>query len=41
MAQLRLELLREEAKQASSTDHPPKVSASALFRKALDIEDRL
>lgn len=41
MAQLRLELLKEEAKQVSGVDHPAKVSASTFFRKALDIEDRL
>ena len=39
MAQLRLELLKEEAKQTSS--NLPKVPASTFFRKALDIEDRL
>ena len=37
MAQLRLELLQEEAKQTSGSH--PKVPASAFFRKALDIED--
>ena len=41
MAQLRLELLKEEVEQASSTDHLPQVSATAFFRKALDIEERL
>lgn len=41
MAQLKLEILREEGKQASGTGHLPKVSASALFRKAVDIEGQL
>jgi len=43
MAQLRLELLKEEAKQGSSTGNvsPHKVSAGAFFRKAIEIEDRL
>ena len=41
MAQLRLELLKEEAKQASGVDHLSKVSASTFFRKVFDIEERL
>jgi len=41
MAQLKLELLKEEEKQASGTNRLLKVSASALFRKAIDIEGRL
>jgi len=41
MAQLRLELLKEEAKQTSSIDRLPQVSATTFFRKALDTEERL
>jgi len=41
MAQLRLELLKEEVKQVLSTHNPPQASAVAFFRKALDIEERL
>jgi hypothetical protein len=40
MAQLRLELLKEEVKQTSGADRLPQASASAFFRKALDIEER-
>ena len=39
MAKLRFELVREEGKKTSGD--LPKVPASAFFRKALDIEDRL
>lgn len=43
MAQLRLELLKEELKQTSGTGdtRPHKVSAGAFFRKAIEIEDRV
>ena len=41
MAQLRLELLKEEVKQTSGDVPPQKVSAGAFFRKAIEIEDRL
>ena len=43
MAQLKLELLKEEVQQASSTGAAPlhKVSAGAFFHKAIEIEDRL
>jgi len=43
MAQLRVELLKEEVKQASSEgfNPPHKVSAGAFFRKAIEIEDRV
>lgn len=48
MAHLRLELLKEEAKRASSANQlpadnvqPQNVSSSAFFRRAIDIEDRL
>jgi len=43
MAELRLELLKEEVKQASSGGAVPphKVSAGAFFRKAVEIEDRV
>ena len=43
MAQLRLNLLKEEAKQTSSAGGMSvhKVSAGAFFRKAIEIEDRL
>ena len=41
MAQLRLELLKEEVSQVPSADNPPGVSAVAFFWKALDIEERL
>jgi hypothetical protein len=43
MAQLRLELLQEEAKYISNTDDagPQKISPGAFFRKAIDIEERL
>jgi hypothetical protein len=41
MGDLKLELLKEEAKQASSIGRSPKVSAGTFFQKAIDIEDRL
>ena len=43
MAQLRLELLKEEVSQVSGMGDLPshKVSAGAFFRKAIEIEDRL
>lgn len=42
MAQLRLELLKEEEKQTSGTRVPPhKVSAGGFFHKAIEIEDRV
>jgi len=43
MAQLRLELLKEEARQSPTTGGMPphKVSAGAFLRKAIEIEDRL
>ena len=43
MAQLRVELLKEEVKQTSGMgDVPPhKVSAGAFFRRAIEIEDRV
>lgn len=43
MAELRLELLKEEVKQASSAGGvlPHKVSAGSFFRKGIEIEDRL
>jgi len=43
MAQLRLELLKEEMTQVSTAGATPphKVSAGAFFRKAIEIEDRL
>jgi hypothetical protein len=41
MAQLKLELLKEEARELSGHGPPPhKVSAGAFLRKAIDIEDR-
>jgi len=43
MAELRLELLKEEEKQASSAGAipPHKVSAGAFFCKVIEIEDRV
>ena len=42
MAQLRVELLKEEVKQVSGARSPShKVSAGGFFRKAIEIEDRL
>ena len=40
MAQLKLQLLKEEAKELSERGPLYKVSAGAFFRKALDIEER-
>lgn len=40
MAQLRLELLKEEAKELSGHGPPHKVLAGAFFRKAIETEDR-
>jgi hypothetical protein len=40
MAQLKLELLKEEAKELSMGISPHKVSAGAFLRKAIEIEDR-
>jgi hypothetical protein len=40
MAQLKLELLKEEAKELSEGASPHKVSAGAFLRKAIEIEDR-
>ena len=43
MAQLRLELLKEDVKRTSGTgDVPPhKVSAGGFFDKVIEIEDRV
>lgn len=40
MAQLKLELLKEEAKELSEHRAIHKVSAGTFFRKAIEIEDR-
>ena len=40
MAQLKLELLKEEAKELSEGPLPQKVLAGAFLRKAIEIEDR-
>jgi len=40
MAQLKLELLREEAREFEGRGPPPKVSAGAFFKKVIEIEDR-
>ena len=40
MAQLKLELLKEEARELSGRGPLHKVSAGAFFRKAIEIEDR-
>ena len=40
MAQLRLELLKEEAKELSGHGPLHKVSAGAFLRKAIETEDR-
>lgn len=40
MAQLKLELLKEEAKEPSEGPLSQKVSAGAFLRKAIEIEDR-
>ena len=40
MAQLKLELLKEEAKELSEGTSAHKVSAGAFLRKAIEIEDR-
>ena len=41
MAELRLELLKEEVKQGSGAEGTHKVSAGSFFRKGIEIEDRL
>ena len=41
MAQLKLELLREEARELAEHGLQQKVSAGAFFRKAIEIEGRL
>ena len=38
MAKLKLELLKEEAKEFSGCRPPHKVSAGVFFRKAIEIE---
>lgn len=40
MAQLKLELLKEEAKELSENASPQQISAGAFIRKAIKIEDR-
>ena len=40
MAQLKLELLKEEAKELSESAPLRQVSAGAFIRKAIEIEDR-
>jgi hypothetical protein len=40
MAKLRLELLKEEAKELSEGTSPHKVSAGEFLRKAIEIKDR-
>jgi len=40
MAELKLELLREEARERVSHTPLPKVSPGGLFQKAIEIEDR-
>jgi hypothetical protein len=40
MAKLKLDLLKEEAKESSGRAQPHKVSAGAFFRKAIEIEGR-
>ena len=40
MAELRLELLKEEAKERAGCGPLDKTSAGTFFRKAIEIEDR-
>ena len=40
MAQLKLELLKEEARDFAGPGLPPKVSPGAFFKKVIEIEDR-
>ena len=40
MAELKLELLKEEAKEQGGRGPLSKSSAGAFFRKAIEIEDR-
>lgn len=40
MAQLKLELLKEEARAFVGHGQPPKVSPGAFFKKVIEMEDR-
>ena len=40
MAQLKLELLKEDARALAGSSQPPKFSPGAFFNKVIEIEDR-